>query len=430
MEQDVIYKLYNIFTNSNGVSTDSRSNVKDKIFFALKGTNFDGNDFAKTALDNGACCVVVSRVNLLPVGSYVLVEDTLKTLQELAKYHRKHALKIPVVAITGSNGKTTTKELCNKVLSSSYRCYATPGNLNNHIGVPLSILSITQTHQIALIELGANHLNEIRFLCEIAQPNIGIITSIGKDHLEGYGSIENIKQGTAELLDYLLKNDGLFIQNIWDNQVIDLVSKYFNLKKYHLQTSINFKDSNDFIKIEYQGELFSTQLFGEYNKPNILIALALGEYFNIPLKTAISAIARYIPQSNRSQIVETTCNWILLDAYNANPTSMEVAIKSFFKIESQSKGLILGDMAELGNYTFQEHLNIIRIIHNLNFEFAFLCGKFFFEQREKFEKIPNLKFFKDKEELIYFLKNNPLKNKKILIKGSRNMKMEDLISYL
>ncbi|MFQ3575933.1 MAG: UDP-N-acetylmuramoyl-tripeptide--D-alanyl-D-alanine ligase [Cytophagales bacterium] len=429
LNQETIARLYKIFKNSDGVSTDTRKDLKNKLFFALSGPNFNGNLFATHALEKGAIHVVVSEKLDIPIENYTLVGDTLETLQELAKFHRTQ-LAIPVIAITGSNGKTTTKELTHKVLSSKFNCFATEGNLNNHIGVPLSLLNINSSHEIAVLELGANHLNEIEFLCEIAQPDFGVITSIGKDHLEGYGSLEGVKKGSAELLEYLNRVEKKFLLNPSDKVVFEIAKPFKNLHIIETANDLQFLDSIDFVKFNFQSKNYSTCLAGDFNHGNILTAFSIGSHFGVSKDDCVQAIINYLPKNNRSQIINTGKNVVFLDAYNANPTSMELAIKSFAKMGNVQKLAFLGDMAELGEFSEAEHQNIANMDELNIFEWVLFCGAEFYSRENLFNQKHNYKFFQNKQELQLFLEESKFEGKYILIKGSRSMRMEELLSFV
>ena len=358
-----IAEIHQLFLNCKGVSTDTRNLPANTLFFCLKGENFNGNKFARKALEQGAAYVIYDDIEYDPGHqNAILVEDSLNTLQDLAHFHRKQ-FNIPVIGLTGSNGKTTTKELIKNVLAQNFDVLATHGNLNNHIGVPLSLLNIKESTEIALIEMGANHLEEIAFLSKIATPTMGYITNFGKAHLEGFGSLEGVVKGKSELYDYLRENKGIAIVNGNDKkqmQQTEGLNRYIfgkdKLAQNQLANSIN-KDKYCTI---HTGEItITSQLTGAYNFDNLNAAVTFGEFFEIPLSDIQKGIASFTPENNRSQWIKTKNNHILLDAYNANPTSMSAAIESFIDVKAKAKLVILGDMLELGQFTHEEHQAII-----------------------------------------------------------------------
>jgi UDP-N-acetylmuramoyl-tripeptide--D-alanyl-D-alanine ligase len=419
-------ELYNYFKESNSVSTDTRLINDGKLFFALKGENFDGNKFAEQAIKNGASYAVVDD-HSLNNPKFIKVKNVLKSLQDLSKFHRSKLLKTKIIALTGSNGKTTTKELISEVLKKKYRIISTIGNLNNHIGVPLTLLRIKFDTEIAIVEMGANHLKEIKFLTELINPDFGLITNFGKAHLEGFGSLEGVIKGKSELYDFLIKNDKkAFINND------DYIQNQFigNKINYSKEGKSNYifspvKDSN-YAGLNYKNFVVDSKLTGNYNYYNIAFATSIGLYFNIPIDKIKEAISNYIPSNNRSQIIEKNNKLIVLDAYNANPTSMISAINSL--IEKQgNKSVILGDMFELGEQSEKEHYDLIDFCVKNNFENIFLIGIEFFKQKDKFQ-MPF--FYKTKDGFNNHIKKFPITSKYILIKGSRGMKMEDLTNFI
>ena len=422
-------KLYKKFCESSGFTTDTRKIERNNIFFALKGENFNGNAFAQQALKMGCAYVVIDEKQIINDDRYLLVEDVLTTLQQLATYHRK-TLKIPILALTGSNGKTTTKELIASVLKKKFKVLATKGNLNNHIGVPLTLLSIKTSHEIAVIEMGANHQKEIHDLCEIAQPDMGLITNIGSAHLEGFGGIKGVIKGKTEMYDYLKQNKRSVFFNI-DNPLLEsLVPKNINTFSYGVSSkaycSFNIIKENDYATISYDNTLMKSQLQGDHQYENIAVAVCIGKYFNINTKDISDAINEYIPSDNRSQELKTAKNMIFLDAYNANPTSMKVSLHHFLKGSNINKIVILGDMFELGEYSKSEHTAIIKLLEaHKNIE-AYLVGQAFYENK----KDNTFKYFKNTQECFNYIKQNQLKDKSILIKGSRSMKLEKLTDIL
>lgn len=423
-------QLYKKFLESSGVSTDTRKIENNSIFFALKGENFDANNFASDALKDGAKYAVVDDPVVVDGDAYLLVNDVLTALQELASYHRKE-LGIPIIGLTGSNGKTTTKELIREVLATKFNVSATTGNFNNHIGVPLTLLGMTKNTELGVVEMGANHIGEIAALCEIAQPTHGLITNIGKAHLEGFGSYEGVVRAKSELYHYLIQYEGVVFINS-DDPVLTNMSK-------RTKDPVFYNNAGDF----YQCELISanpyvvytneggakveTKLIGAYNFKNIATALCLGKYFKVDEDLANKAIANYIPENNRSQILNTETNQIILDAYNANPISMKAALDNIAAMDHGNKVVILGDMFELGDDTDLEHENIVKQISGMELSNAILCGK---ASAKASKNKSSINKFETKAELSGYLKHNPIKDALILIKASRGMGLETLAEYL
>ena len=419
-------ELYNYFKESSSVSTDTRLINKGSIFFALKGENFDGNKFAEEAIKSGASYAVIDDQSLNNP-KFIKVKNVLKSLQDLSKFHRSKLLKTKIIALTGSNGKTTTKELISEVLKKKYKIISTIGNLNNHIGVPLTLLRIKQNTEIAIVEMGANHLNEIKLLTDLINPDFGLITNFGKAHLEGFGSIEGVIKGKSELYDFLIKNDKKAFINNDDYIQNQFIGNKISFSKEDKSNYIfkEVKDTN-YAGLNYNDFIVDSKLTGNYNYHNIAFATSIGLYFNISIEKIKEAISNYIPSNNRSQIIKKNNKLIILDAYNANPTSMISAINSL--IEKQgNKSVILGDMFELGNQSEKEHHDLIDFCVKNNFENIFLIGNEFFKQKDKFE-IPF--FYKTKDELNKHIKKFPITSKYILIKGSRGMRMENLINFI
>ncbi len=432
----MIEEIYKVFEKSRLISTDSRIISPNSIFFALKGDNFDGNKFVESALEAGCLAAVTSDRQYTGQEKIFVVEDTLKTLQQLANFHRRK-LGIPILAITGTNGKTTTKELTSAVLAKKFRIAYTSGNKNNHIGVPLTLLSMNRTVDMGVVEMGANHPGEIKTLCEIAEPNYGIITNIGKAHLEGFGSIEGVMNTKAELYDYLNANGGTVFVND-DNKILTkLLSGKSNLKvlkygttnqcfcvgkysEYAYQTSVNWEcgTSSGFAK---------TNLIGSYNFENVLVAITIGNFFNVHQTAIDAAISDYFPKNNRSQMTKTSRNTLILDLYNANPTSMRAAIESFNSIKDEHKSLILGDMLELGADSDAEHKAVLDFVNNSNYDNAYFIGKNFMKYANEYEKYM---FFETVEELNKHFVTSPEKSKTFLIKGSRGIRLEKAVDYL
>ncbi len=423
-----IADLHSIFLAFPKVCTDTRNITKGCIFFALKGENFNGNKFASQALHQGAKYAIIDEKAHVESASYILVDDVLKTLQELATYHRNQS-RAKVIGLTGSNGKTTSKELINTVLLKKYKTIATVGNLNNHIGVPLTLLSIQADTEIAVVEMGANHQKEIEFLSEIAQPDFGYITNFGKAHLEGFGSEQGVIKGKSELYDYLLSNKQNVFLNADDPIQIEKLGSY--IKKFGFSTEkqqfykIEFLGANPFVAIKVEGSTINSQLIGSYNFTNCAIAVLIGKYFGVPIQDIKAAIESYVPENNRSQIIEKNGYRIILDAYNANPTSMEAALKNLNAIEGEQKIAFLGDMFELGETAPLEHANIANLAAELNFSDVYLIG-------ENFNSIiTSNKTFKSFDAVANYLENNPLKGKgTLLIKGSRGMALERILDLL
>ena len=424
-----IKKIYNAFLNSNGISTDTRTLKKGELFFALNGPNFNGNHFAKNALEKGASFVVVDNNDSIDLSSKVLVvNNSLKTLQDLATYHRKK-INTPIIAITGSNGKTTTKELIREVLSKSYEVLATEGNLNNNIGVPLTLLRLKKKHEIGIIEMGANHLDEIESLCYISLPNWGYITNFGKAHLEGFGSKEGVIKGKSELYKHLKLKKGQILINADDPEQIKQTrdQKVIRFGSNEINDiKISYTSNNKNIQVQFKGLNFESPLYGDYNLTNIAASIAFGVIFKVDLIDIKNAIEGYKSKNNRSQKLIINNVPYILDAYNANPSSMQVALNAFAIDQSETKTVILGDMLELGDYTKNEHENILNLCLKLNFKEIFTIGNNFksisinSNKIFRFEKIDT---FKE-----YFKKNNIVFDS-VLIKGSRFLQLENLIPF-
>jgi len=414
-----IKELHNKFLKSSGVTTDSRQIELNSIFFALKGENFDGNEYAKIAIDKGASFAVVDNQKYCLNEKYILVDDVLCCLQELSIYHRKQ-LKCPVLGITGTNGKTTTKELITAVIEKKFKTVATKGNFNNHIGVPLTLLSAKLNTEFLIVEMGANHINEIEFLCRLAQVDFGILTNIGKAHLEGFGSVEGVIKAKKELYEHIDCNDGTLFVNANDKL---LMSMSENTERVLFNEKEQEQNNTSFAEVIYNGSLISSQLIGDYNRTNILAACEIGHYFGVSLNKIKEAIESYAPSNNRSQLLKTSRNTIILDAYNANPSSMSEAIKSFQKVNHKKKLMILGDMLELGENSIFEHQLIIDELSNNNYK-VILVGHEFNKCQHNF-----VHFF-NSEDAIGWIKENPIENMFILLKGSRRIKLEILKEVL
>lgn len=423
--------LYQIFLSCRKISTDTRTNVEGSIFFALSGAHFNGNKFAKEAINKGAVLAVIDQEKYKLDKRFLLVDNVLTTLQSLSKVHRSE-LKCEMIGITGSNGKTTTKELMAHVLSSEKNISFTQGNLNNHIGVPMTILSIPNETEIAVIEMGANHIGEIAALCDIVRPHTGLITNIGKAHLEGFGSFEGVIQAKAELYEFIRKNKGLVFVNE-DDPLLLRLSDGIKRMTYGSDSeliSLKIIDSKPFLKVRWTHNNktyeLPTKLVGKYNKNNLLAAIAAGLYYGIQPHNINQAIQSYQPENNRSQLLKTACNEMIMDAYNANPVSMANAIENFVELEPDNPWLILGDMFELGNAAAEEHAKIIKILQENDFKNVLLVGEEFFKLKSENEYKAFAKLSNAKE----YLKKHPVKNAQILIKGSRGIQLEQLIKYL
>ncbi|OXA70279.1 UDP-N-acetylmuramoyl-tripeptide--D-alanyl-D-alanine ligase [Flavobacterium aquidurense] len=425
-----IKDIHNLFLQCKSVSIDTRKIEKGSMFFAIKGENFDANTFALAALELGALFVIIDNASYAIDQRTILVENSLETLQELAKFHRSY-LKLPIIALTGSNGKTTTKELINVVLAKKYNTKATIGNLNNHIGVPLTLLSFTQETEIGIVEMGANHKKEIEFLCEIAQPDYGYITNFGKAHLEGFGGVEGVIEGKSEMYRFLAKNDKLVFVNLEDPIQIEKSAgiKSFSFGVNNNAANIQIKNikANPFVAIEYDDFSVASHLIGLYNANNINAAVAMGYYFKVDKNDIKGAIENYIPENNRSQLLRIESNQIILDAYNANPSSMTVAITNFLQLENQNKIMILGDMFELGNESSQEHKLIVDSLLEQDRSKCYLIGKFFYEHKVVKD---NVVFFETFDSFVGYLKTVHFNDNTILIKGSRGMALERILEYI
>ena len=432
-------QLYQIFLQHQQVCTDTRNIIPNSIFFALKGANFNANTFAEKALESGAAYAVIDEAAYKLSDRFILVDDVLMTLQDLARHHRKQ-LQIPVIGLTGSNGKTTTKELINAVLSRKFKTYATKGNLNNHIGVPLTLLSVSAETEVAIIEMGANHQQEIAFLCSIAQPTHGLITNIGRAHLEGFGGPEGVRKGKGELFDFLEQTGGTVFVN-HDDLVLEEMAFHRHFQKtvyYGKETpslvsgeivenvpllNINWWKNTD-SAIRKNG--LQTNLTGSYNLDNLLAAIAIGTFFDLAAEEINAGISGYQPANNRSQIVQTETNTLICDYYNANPSSMEVAIRNMEAIAADKKVLILGDMFELGDHSPAEHELIIRKANEIHAEQRIFVGKAFYQHHTSFTDT----FFETTDAAFIALKSDLIKNATVLIKGSRGMHLETLLELL
>lgn len=423
-------RLYDKFIETGKISTDTRQISEGSIFFALRGDKFNANQFAIQALEKGARYAVVDEPEYASDPRCLLVDDVLTALQDLARHHRKQ-LSIPVIGLTGSNGKTTSKELLSAVLSKQFIVYATRGNLNNHIGVPLSVLSITRQTEIAVIEMGANHVGEIALLCSIANPTHGLITNIGKAHIGTFGGFENIIRGKSELYQHLIVNKGTVFINS-QNPILANMAKRFSEPYFYSSPgdyySARLLDAEPFIRFEAENtEVVQTHLLGAYNFENILAALCIGKFFGVSAKEANQAIAGYVPGNMRSQIIKTKSNTIILDAYNANPSSMEAAINNLAAMKASSKVVILGDMFELEEEAEAEHAKIGELLLKKNFDGVFLCGGLMSTASRVY---PQAKYFETKQALLEFVKSNPINDATILIKASRGIGLESVVEHL
>jgi len=420
-------QLYALFLEHPTICTDTRKITENCLFFALKGPNFNGNEFAKDALEKGAAYAIIDEKDHKASDRFVLCDDVLKTLQDLATYHRNQC-KAKVVSLTGSNGKTTTKELIHAVISKKYRTIATKGNLNNHIGVPLTLLSIKEDTEIAIVEMGANHKREIAFLCGIAQPDFGYITNFGKAHLEGFGGVEGVIKGKSELYDYLISKERHIFMNADDPIQLEKLGTY--IKKMGFSTTdpqyykIKPLGADPFVGLEVEGIGIRTKLIGQYNFPNCCAAILMGRYFEVPLRDIQEALEDYWPNNNRSQILSIGNLEIILDAYNANPSSMRAALDNFQRFKAPQKSLILGDMFELGPTAEQEHQALVEYIDGLGFDQVMLVGENFFGTRTASKK------FRTFDDLKEHLSLYPLTKGSLLIKGSRGMALERVLEGL
>lgn len=425
-----IKDIHRLFLECKSVSIDTRKIENNSIFVAIRGERFDANTFTKEALEKGASYVIIDNADYYIDERTILTEDSLTTLQELSKYHRDY-LKLPIIALTGSNGKTTTKELLNAVLSKKYNVKATLGNLNNHIGVPLTLLSFDSKTEMGIVEMGANHQKEIEFLCNLAKPDFGYITNFGKAHLEGFGGFEGVIKGKSEMYNYLSENKKIAFFNLDD---IIQAEKTEGIERYSFghrseKTNVIIDDikANPFVAVTVQGMKIKSQLIGIYNANNINAAVTIGTYFNVDPKDIKEAIENYVPENNRSQLLKKNSNDIILDAYNANPSSMKVALENFMQLENPKKIAILGDMFELGSESLEEHRSIIELANkDENTQFYFI-GKDF--NASKIEN-SNLLFFESFDDFANELKQNKIEDATILIKGSRGMALERSLELL
>ena len=424
-----IEPLYSAFLRSSGVNTDTRSLQAGQMFWALKGPNFNGNQYAKKALELGAAFVVVDEETGIRDSRILKVRNGLKELQKLAHHHRLVWGK-EIIGVCGSNGKTTTKELITRALSTELQVFSTPGNLNNHIGVPLSLLKLETNHDIAVIEMGANHTREIEDLCYIAEPNSGLITNIGKDHLEGFGSIEKTAKANGELFEFLHHHLGTAFINTsdeWNEKLQTKIQKKYSFPKENDNVQVELATSDFYLAIKYAGEIAETKLMGKYNFNNLATALAVSAFYKIDPKKALQAVASYEPSNNRSQIIKTERNTIISDAYNANPSSVLAALENLLALKAEKKTAILGDMLELGKESGKEHRELAHWAKNHKEIRFMVTGK---EMEEFSKSFPEAIYFENKDDLNGFLEKEKLENEMVLLKGSRGMKLESLIPVL
>ena len=425
-----ISKIYALFNKYKSVSIDTRSIKPNDIFFAIKGPNFDGNNFALQAIKTGASYVISDNPDISKKSDKIIyVENSIKALQKLANYHRRK-LNTKIIAITGSNGKTTSKELILNVLKTKYKTTATKGNLNNHLGVPLSLLKINENTEFGIIEMGANHLNEIAQLCKIAEPSFGYITNFGNAHLEGFGSIEGVIKGKSELYNFLKNNKSLIFYNSENIIQTSLINNYKNTYTFGINSKskciINKSKSENTLNVSYQNKIIKSTIYGDYNFENICIAIAIGEYFEVDFKNIKKGIESYIPKNNRSQISLKNNNTIILDAYNANPTSMSLALESFKKTNYKNKMIILGDMFELGKDSNYYHQEITNSLEKINDSTIYIVGEYFCNTKHS----DRIRSFSSSKELINNLSKTNVSNYSILIKGSRGMQLEKIIEFI
>lgn len=426
---DIKY-IHSLFLKCQSVSIDTRKIEANSLFVAIKGERFDANTFAKEALQKGASYVIIDNSDFFIDNRTILVKDSLAALQELAKFHRAY-LKLPIIALTGSNGKTTTKELINVVLSRKYKTKATIGNLNNHIGVPLTLLSFNSETEIGIVEMGANHKKEIEFLCELAKPDYGYITNFGKAHLEGFGGVEGVIEGKSEMYQYLSANDKLAFINLEDPIQVEKAKRLknysFGINKENVDVNIRAVKANPFVEVTYGDLAIQSHLIGLYNANNINAALTIGKYFKVADSEIKGAIESYVPENNRSQLLMKGTNEIILDAYNANPSSMAVAIANFLQLEKSNKIMILGDMFELGEESLKEHKSLIDSLLIQDSISCFFVGLAFYANKTEKE---HFRFYETFDSFSNAIKTIKVENSCILIKGSRGMALERTLNFL
>jgi UDP-N-acetylmuramoyl-tripeptide--D-alanyl-D-alanine ligase len=422
--------IHNCFLKCKSISIDTRKIESGSFFVAIKGDNFDANTFAKEALEKGALFVIIDNSDYFVDERTIVVKDSLNALQELARFHRDY-LNIPIIALTGSNGKTTTKELIQVVLSKKFKTKSTFGNLNNHIGVPLTLLSFDKETEIGIVEMGANHQKEIEFLSEIAQPDFGYITNFGKAHLEGFGGVEGVIKGKCELYNFLSKHNKTVFINLNDTIQVDksvgIKSYTFGVNQLNSNVILTGVTANPFVEVTFLNCKITSHLIGLYNSNNINAAIAIGSYFEVPVLDIKAAIEGFVPENNRSQLLNINSNEIILDAYNANPSSMAVAIENFIQLKKANKIAILGDMFELGEESLEEHKSIVNLLLNENTITTYFIGKdFYYNKNEQ----SNCIFYKTFEAFSDNFKIKKVENSLILIKGSRGMALERTLGLL
>ncbi|MDI9257997.1 UDP-N-acetylmuramoyl-tripeptide--D-alanyl-D-alanine ligase [Flavobacterium sedimenticola] len=423
-------QIHNLFLQHPVISIDTRKIEPNSIFVAIKGERFDANTFAAEALQKGAAYVIIDNKDYCIDERTILVDNSLETLQKLATFHREY-LKLPIIALTGSNGKTTTKELIHAVLSQKFKTKATVGNLNNHIGVPLTLLSFTPETEIGIVEMGANHQKEIDFLCNIAQPDYGFITNFGKAHLEGFGGVEGVIKGKSEMYDYLIGSHKMAFVNL-DDAIQDTKTAHFNrytFSRIHQTADVFIEavSANPLVQIKAYGVTIQSHLIGLYNANNISAAITIGHYFGVPIENIKSAIEGYLPENNRSQLLQKGTNEIILDAYNANPSSMKVALENFIQLKKSNKVAILGDMYELGAESLQEHKAIVDLMQQQADFDCYFIGKDFFANTTRDNR---LHFYESFEDFTRFLASHSFDHTVLLIKGSRGMALERVLEHL
>lgn len=425
-----IAKIHRLFLNCKSVSIDTRKIQSNSLFVAIKGDRFDANTFAAEALEKGASYVIIDNESYYIDERTILVKDSLSTLQELAKFHRRY-LNLPIIALTGSNGKTTTKELIQVVLAKKYRTKATVGNLNNHIGVPLTLLSFNKETEIGIVEMGANHKKEIEFLCEIAKPDYGYITNFGKAHLEGFGGVAGVIEGKSEMYKYLSQSDKLAFVNLEDpiqvERTNDLKTFSFGVNRNNADVCITSIKANPFVVISYSDVVISSHLIGLYNANNLNAAISIGKFFEVDDLSIKAALEGYVPENNRSQMLTKGTNQIILDAYNANPSSMAVAIENFLQLDNPSKIIILGDMFELGAESKKEHHEIVDLLLEEKEVQCYFVGEAFYLSKTD---NPQFKFYESFDSFSAGLQDIKIENNIILIKGSRGMALERTLAFL
>lgn len=429
---ETINSIYQQFIKYPVIVTDSRQCKPNSLFFALKGDKFDGNQFAEQALKDGCNYAIVDDKNLAGIQKIIVVDDVLTTLQQLANYHRKQ-LAIPIIGITGTNGKTTTKELINAVLSRKFNVNATKGNLNNHIGVPLTLLSMNSQTEIGIVEMGANHQGEIKQLCEIADPDYGIITNIGHAHLEGFGSYEGVKKTKKELYDYIFKKEGTIFVNGQDELLMSFCDQHsrivYSSKDQILATNVKVEPFLSFTLsngLSHENQSVSMSIVGKYNINNALAAASIGQYFGVELSEISLALSNYVPTNNRSQFIKTEHNDLIMDAYNANPSSMKVAIENFNAITHNNKVVILGGMKELGETSQESHQQLYTILTQSGYSKIILVG----DEFNPFQHEKNVLWCQSSEDLGTVLQKAPIQKALILIKGSRSNRLETILPFL